>query len=496
MVGHGVTLAEGRVRNLAGSCVRAKTMAGFALGPVVAAVLGLLTFPLLAWVFSPEDLGRYNVFTVTISFAGIFLTLGLDQAYVREYHETPDKSRLMRLCLLPALAATIAALTIALAFSTTLSTWLFGSDREIYVVLIAAAIVGSLLGRFLSLILRMQERGMAFSLTQVIPKFVMLAVIFIISVSDVEASFLVLASVNVVSIMSILVVYAWSTRMDWRSSRDAADPPSLVPLLKYGLPLTMAGLAYWGLTATSSISLRVFSSYRELGIYTIAVSAGGIVFILQNIFSTIWAPIVYRWSADGEAVARVDGMARLGAFLASGLAALVGMFSWLLSYILPDAYAVVEYMIVCAVLPPIFYGLSEITGIGLNLQRRTGLALLATVVAFVANIAMSLALVHYLDAAGAAIANALAFGVYFVVLTEASAHTWHKAPRGRVYVSLLSTLVLACIHASAGPLLAFSPSWLWVAMFLGVLAMWPHERAQCLALLRHRLSTVRDKASV
>lgn len=471
--------------------MKAKSVAGFALGPVIAAILGFITLPTMAWVFSPKDLGRYNIFTITIGFVVILLCLGLDQAYVREYHETNNPAGLMRVCLRPVLLSTALALALALAFSATVSELLFASPDRAYTLLLAAAVVVSVLVRFLSLILRMQERGVAYSLSQIIPKSLVLVSIAVVGLTELDASFLVLASASVISLSSILLVYAWNTRAHWKAPSCNSQLPPVRRLLRYGVPLTLAGIAYWGLTATSAVSLRVLSSFTELGIYAVTVGAAGIVFTLQSVFSTIWAPIVFRWSANEQAKLRVPDVARLGGFLASGLAAIVGMFSWLVSYILPSDYSTVEYIVVCAVLPPILYGLAEVTGIGVNLERRTGLALFATVVAFVSNVVMSLMLVPYLDAVGAAIANALAFSIYFVVLTEASCRVWLRTSRVRLYVSISATLLLSCVHAATGGELDFSLSWLWIAMFAAVLLLWPAERALLVAFLRSPRATLR-----
>ena len=71
-----------------------KNFIGFAFGPIASAVLGLITVPVFSWVFSPEDVGRLNILHMVISFCLLLLVLGLDQAYVREFHETSNTSQL------------------------------------------------------------------------------------------------------------------------------------------------------------------------------------------------------------------------------------------------------------------------------------------------------------------------------------------------------------------------------------------------------------------
>ena len=72
-----------------------KSLIGFAVGPIGSALIGLITVPVVAWSFTPADVGRLNVFQLAISFALLFSVLGLDQAYVREYHEVEGRPRLL-----------------------------------------------------------------------------------------------------------------------------------------------------------------------------------------------------------------------------------------------------------------------------------------------------------------------------------------------------------------------------------------------------------------
>ena len=58
----------------------------YALGPVGSAAAGLLTLPLMSWHFAGGDIGRIVLLQTAASLALIVLGLGLDQAYVREFH--------------------------------------------------------------------------------------------------------------------------------------------------------------------------------------------------------------------------------------------------------------------------------------------------------------------------------------------------------------------------------------------------------------------------
>ena len=45
--------------------MNARKVLAFSVGPIGAAALGLITLPIVAWLFSPEDIGRLTMLQVT-----------------------------------------------------------------------------------------------------------------------------------------------------------------------------------------------------------------------------------------------------------------------------------------------------------------------------------------------------------------------------------------------------------------------------------------------
>ena len=132
----------------------------FAIGPVGAAFFGLITLPILTWLFSQEDIGRLAMLQVTISFSILLFSLGLDQAYVREYHEVSYAPSLLKAALLPGWILLLIVM-IVLSFSAfnfvLLSEWIFDSNSVGVAWVLMLSLLIAFLSRFLSLVLRMQE---------------------------------------------------------------------------------------------------------------------------------------------------------------------------------------------------------------------------------------------------------------------------------------------------------------------------------------------------
>ena len=154
-----------------------KSIAAFAVGPVAGAALGFITLPIIAWFYTAEDIGRIAMLQVMVSFCLLVFSLGLDQAYVREYHDASQKPALLKTSLLPGLSLLFIVLGLCLLMPKLISTVLFSIDSTAISLMVVVCLLSSFVSRFLSLILRMEERGLAYSMSQVLPKLIFLLAI-------------------------------------------------------------------------------------------------------------------------------------------------------------------------------------------------------------------------------------------------------------------------------------------------------------------------------
>jgi O-antigen/teichoic acid export membrane protein len=308
----------------------------------------------------------------------------------------------------------------------------------------------------------MQERALAFSMSQLIPKAVLLLLVGLVVLAGFPRGFLQLQLAFLISTIAVLLIYAWNTRKEWIPAFGAQiNLAQLRILLRYSVPLIFAGLAYWGLSATSALTLRSLSSFRELGIYSVSTSFAGIAVIVQSIFSVIWAPVLYKWVANDADMSRVDRVARQGLAVVCGVFVICGMLSWLIDYALPSQYAEVKYLVMCSIAQPLLYALSEVTSVGINIMRRTMLSVWSTLVAFLTNLGLNLWLVPSFGASGAVVANAIAFLVFFVARTESSAFVWRQFPRVKLYVFTSAAIVLSVLTVILGPMTGVFFSVIW-----------------------------------
>lgn len=444
-----------------------KKILHFALGPIGGALLSFISLPIIAWIFSQEYVGKMALLNVVLSFATLFFTLGLDQCYVREFHESQNKPLLLKTAVLPGLILLLIVLAISLAFGPWLAELVFSLDSVNISWFLALALLASFLSRFLSLVLRMNERGLAFSMSQLLPKAFVLIIILAYLLFDVTKTFEHLLLANTFAIVFACLIFAWNTRNEWRLSLyQQIDQQQLRQMLHFGLPLILGGVAFWGLTSLDRILLSRWSSYSELAVYSISVSFAAAATIFQSVFSTVWAPTVYKWASKDEGHDKVIMVSRYVLFLVTILFCAAGLLSWVVPFLLPAEYAQVQWILVACLAYPLFYTLSETTVVGIGIARKSAYAMLACILALLVNVACNYILIPRYGAAGAASSTALAFWAFLVFRTEFSIYVWKFLPRFRMYIYTLLAVIGSIIgslkQANAAPFIYF----FWLSLLL------------------------------
>lgn len=433
--------------------MNARKIAAFAVGPIGGAALGFITLPIITWFYSPEDIGRIAMLQVMSSFCILLFSLGLDQSYVREYHDAEHKPALLKASILPGLLLLAIGLSLCLLVPELISKAMFSIESQSISILVSVCFLAAFISRFLSLILRMQENGLAFSMSQVLPKLLFLVVIGIYIFFSFGFDLLHLVIAHTLSIVAVTVVYTWNTRQELlEASKQKIDLQKLKTMLRFGAPLIMGGAAFWGLTAMDKLFLRSLSTFEELGIYSVATSFASAAIIFQSIFSTIWAPTVYKWAKEGINNEKIDQVTEYVMAAVVFLFVLAGIFSGVISYLLPEKYEKVQYILVACMAYPLFYTLSETTVVGLGITRKSSYAMIAALIAALVNVLGNYILVPTHGATGASVSTAFAFWVFLICRTEFSCIAWRQIPRLKLYATTficLASAIATSIFAEA-----------------------------------------------
>ncbi|MFV5462467.1 lipopolysaccharide biosynthesis protein [Acinetobacter towneri] len=425
-----------------------RKIAGFAVGPIGGAFLGFITLPLTAWFFSTEDIGRIALLQIVLGFTTMLFSLGLDQAYVREYHEKENKSELWKQTTFPGLYLVLLVSFILIIHPYLLSELLFDTQSWLISFLVIVLFIANYLIRFFSLILRMQEKGFLFSMSQIWPKFFNIILLLNFFLIYNNSDFIYLLYAQVFSSIIACLIFAWNTRQEWIQIENLKlNFNELKPLLQFGMPLVIGGMAFWGLNSIDRLFLKVFSDFDQLGIYSIATSFATIAIIVQSIFSTVWAPTVYKWIKNNENLDKIHDITSYLTIIIIFIFSLVGLCSNLITLVLPEQYNLVQYIVLPALVAPLLYTLSETTVVGISISRKSHLSLYASCGAFCSALLFNYILTPKLGALGASISSSLSFLTFFVLRTEFSVIAWKSFPRKKVYLIVFLIVGLAITNA-------------------------------------------------
>lgn len=448
--------------------MNSKKIIGFALGPIGAALLGALTVPLLTWFFKAEDIGKLAMLQIAISFVLVFFSLGLDQAFVREYHESKNKPLLIKSSILPGtILLLISLLVVIVADGRLMSRVVFSVSDVSLSFMLGAASISAFMSRFLSLILRMEEKGFLFSMSQLLPKLIFPSAILFGYVFSVDLDLRFLLWSQALSIFFVAIIYTYNTRSVWAPGVFLKlDIVEVVGMLRFGLPLVFGGLAFWLLQSIDRVLLRGLSSFHELGVYSVAVSVAASVGLLTTIFTTIWTPIVYRWVADGRDLSIIDEVLKSAVSVLVLIIGAAGLCSNLLVFLLPAEYGDVKYMILPLMMGPLLYGLSEISAIGLGISRKSIFSMIASVLTAISSIVISYILIARYDAVGASIGVAVSFLVFLVLRSELSCVVWRQVKRVRMYFISILLVSLTSLYSFFGESMQGVFVLIWLALVI------------------------------
>lgn len=178
-------------------------------------------------------------------------------------------------------------------------------------------------------------------------------------------------------------------------------------LVSFGYPFVFAGLAYWVFGTADRWLLAEMSSARELGLYAIAYKFGAVVVFFNAAFGQAWSPLAMKIRRDdAQYRATYARVLSVWAFVLLFAGAVVALFGReLLRLLTPAAYWDAAPVLAILVMGIVVSGTTQITAIGISIERQTRLFAWAAWTTALANIALNLVLIPAWGAAGAALAT-------------------------------------------------------------------------------------------
>lgn len=381
----------------------------YALGNAIGKAGGLLLLPIFTngTYLEPDDYGRWGVLEVTVQLGVIIVGLQLGLAVLRFFADTEDRdsagaSAFWSLVIFLTTLGLLGALFVVPyldAFWRPIATWLF--------VYVASE---TLLTIPLS-ILRAAGKAHTYTLMLVVRLALVIGLMMWLLVGRGMGLNGVVAGYALASLGTLLVSIPSSNSII--RLRPHIRRELVARMLRFSVPLVLAGLGSMALNAADRYVLIAMRSADDVALYTLAVKFGGVVnmFAAQPLQLALF-PVLFQVAADQRAWL-VRSLTRISALVFGLLTVVLVLFSEPVIVLMgaDPFYRDSSGLIAWIALGFGVFGIGMIYDGVLILFKKTGQTSLWFTIAAVANILLNIAVIPWLGALGAAITTLVSYGI-------------------------------------------------------------------------------------
>jgi O-antigen/teichoic acid export membrane protein len=382
---------------------------------VLMTAVGALLVPIYSRVLQRSDYGAIETFNMFTAIALLILPCGLPQAIYRfadPGRDPDDARRTYSTTFTFLLCVAVLFLALGIVFRRPLAILLIQDLSFVRVQLLAIASVAfALLHGYCLETLRSQFRRTAYVALSVGAAVLLSCLgIYFVAVrgQGVEGFFLAAALAHGAALLAgVTLNRAWL--------RLSIDWTRLKVLLQFGLPLVPAALALVLMRFADRLVVQRFVGLDALGLYAMGTRVSGLYDLVGTAFALAWFPYAMRSLQEGDARAMFrDAFPRVLWGLALAAGAFCSVADWLVwAFVDPkfwEATTLVQPLVLASMLSTLNY----IIGLGIYASKRTGYALVATLVGGVTNLVCSIIGVRTVGLLGVAAAAAIGAAAYLL----------------------------------------------------------------------------------
>ncbi|WP_206751207.1 oligosaccharide flippase family protein [Desulfosporosinus sp. Sb-LF] len=389
-------------------------------GTLITMFMGLLTTPIITRIITPEDYGQLSIFNMYTSIAIMVLCLGLDQSLVRYYYSEKDlkyRSGLLFKCVVVPVLSTVAISVIVIILSVFHIIEFEFAPKVI--VLLCIHILFQLIYRFSVLVVRLEYKSKLFSLLNILSKSVYvglaLPLMFFIKI-DYFLS-LILATVTAGLLCLLFSIFWQKDVWNFRNCTTQISV-SFKSLVQYGWPFIISMGMTQLFQAVDKISLNYFCTYKEVGIYSSALSLVNIFAIIQSTFNSLWAPMaVEHYENDKEDCKFYQQVNQYITIVMFGIGFSLILVKDLLVLLLGSEFREAAYILPFLIFNPIMYTISETTVSGIVFMKKSKMQIVIGAISCLVNFVGNSFLVPVYGYKGAAISTGISYIVFFTLRT-------------------------------------------------------------------------------
>jgi len=247
------------------------------------------------------------------------------------------------------------------------------------------------------------------------------------------------------------LIAAWSmrsfltARFNWGFVRES---------LSFVLPLIPHLMMASGLVVADRFILAHYRDLSEVGIYSLAYTFGMVMYLVTQSLSQAWLPMFFEMAGKGEDRRRTLGHVCSGLAIFLAAIACLGMLlsPAFVRIALDERYRPAAQIVPLVIMGYLFHALFSLFDLSILHAKRTGSVFAISLVAFVANLALNLAMIPRWGMYGAALATTIAYGIEAAGAYVLAQHFFTLPYRA---AEILAGLVVA-----GGALLLTQASWI------------------------------------
>lgn len=442
-----------------------KNNKNYVLGAAVSGLISILSIPLLTWYFSVKDIAISALFLIVVNLATTLGTLAMEQFILRFYYESNSRERteIYTNTYLVSLVLYTAGSIISLFFWKDISNLIYYEYSFVGFILLLISIAASLSIKFTSITLRLESESLYYSAGQVLQRgIVLMLVIAICELLDMKMDWFFLCALTTFSFLfTAFFQHFVCIKYKYIEVKYNALSLSIVKDgLRYSIPLLGSLLIIWTISSLDKVLLQRFSSSHELGLYANAFKFAGAALLIQQLITTIWAPLSIRWFTEKRESIVFKSILEIVVFISIIFYFLFYLAIPLLKYIIhPDFYDSLKLMPVLITFP-IFFLISEFSNVGVIFKKRSDLSLISSIFTGVFTCIIFFILIPQYGANGAAYAVSLSYFIMLLMRSVTSYYCWENIYTLSSAIGVVFLLIL--------PILTLSPL---VIVFLSVILL-------------------------
>lgn len=386
------------------------------LSNLVLKAASFFLLPLYTKYLTPDQLGVTDSITSISSFLFPILVFSFDSAFSAFYYDREDeeyKKKVFNTVFFFVLFTSMVSIGL-LIFAKPLSVLLF--DTEEYAFAFSISLVSIALNMWylpFSLVLRIQNRMLSFSIISVVTSLMMI-LLNIYFVAELQLGYLaMILSTAIVHILQVVLFgFVSRAKIDLRQF----DKKLFRRMFKYALPMLPTTISNWILNLSDRYMLLYFKGEFEVGLYGIAFRFNNVINVITNAILTAYTTYAFASKNDDNAKEQYVKVLNAIFIILGFICFIVALFSKEIVVLMTEKSYHSSYKLIGPLLfGKLFYTLSSILGYGFAYAKKSKYFLYPSFIGMVLNVILNIILIPLYGGYAAAITTLIGYGVMMLV---------------------------------------------------------------------------------